>query len=113
VTRARPALRFLTLAWAALQLAAPALAGVADGLAFAESASGPRTHVEATTRESCPVVHSPDGGLCRYVTTSGADDASTPTFDWFEVAAAPQPESRGAGASGASIALPFGRAPPV
>ncbi len=110
--RRSPVFRFVTLAWASLQLAAPAMAGIADGLAAFEDASAPRTHVEATTTEGCPVVHSPDCGLCRYLTTSAAQGAS-PAGGWAASTTGELVETATLGATCASVALPFGRAPPT
>jgi hypothetical protein len=105
--------RLVTLAWASLQLAAPAMAGIADASAALEAASTPLTHVEATTGESCPFVHSPDCGLCRYLSTSPSHGSSTPAFDWAIGAAAALTQTASPGAMSASLALPFGRAPPT
>lgn len=113
MNRRSPLLRFFTIAWASLQVAAPAVTSIADGWSTLTSASAPRTHVEATSDESCPVVHSPDCGLCRYLTTSAADDAATPAFDWAVGSASELGETASHFTAGASIALPFGRAPPT
>lgn len=111
--RRSPLVRLFTLAWASLQVAAPALTSLADGSASLKDASAPKTHVEATSSESCPVVHSPDCGLCRYLTTSAASDASAPAFDWTVGSAHELAQTAMLGASGAGVALPFGRAPPI
>ncbi|MEK7402150.1 MAG: hypothetical protein AABZ80_07270 [Gemmatimonadota bacterium] len=112
MTRRSPLVRFVTLAWASLQLAAPAVTSMADGRLALESASAPRTHVEATTSDSCPIVESPDCGLCRYLSTSSAQDVATPAFDWTVGEANDLVETASVGASGACLDLPFGRAPP-
>lgn len=105
--------RFLTLLWASLQLAAPALSSIADGQLSRDNASKPLTHVEATTSDSCPVVHSPDCGVCRYLSTSGANDASAPRFDWRQGAANALVCTASDEAGSIAIALPHGRAPPT
>ena len=111
--RRSPLVRFLTIAWASLQFAAPAVTSIADGSATLDNASAPKTHVEATTSDNCPVVDSPDCGLCRYLSTSSVNDASTPAFDWTVGAAGELVGTASHGVSSASIALPFGRAPPT
>ena len=111
--RRSPLFRLVTLAWASLQLAAPAMAGIADAQAMLDAASAPLTHVEATTGESCPVVHSPDCGLCRYLSTSPSHAASAPAFDWTVGAAAALSRTASVGTTSACAALPFGRAPPT
>jgi hypothetical protein len=110
--RRSPLFRFVTLAWASLQLAAPAMAGIADAAAALENASAPLTHVEATGSDSCPVVHSPDCGLCRYLSTTPSH-APAPAFDWTVGAADELAQTSSLGAASASVALPFGRAPPT
>jgi len=113
MTRRSPLFRFVTLSWASLQLAAPGITSIADGRLALDNASAPRTHVEATSSESCPRVDSPDCGLCRYLSTSAANDAATPAFDWTVGAANTLVETASLGVGSAIIALPFGRAPPV
>ena len=105
--------RVVTLAWATLQLAAPALASIADGQLSVNDVFRNTTHIEATTSSSCPVVHSPDCGLCRYLSTSPANDVSAPAFDWTVTASGALVQTESAGASSLCIALPFGRAPPT
>jgi hypothetical protein len=113
MTRRSPLLRFFTIAWASLQVAAPTVTSIADGRATLDNASAPRTHIEATTDASCPVVDSPDCGLCRYLSTSSANDAQTPAFDWNVGSASELVETASHFTTSASIALPFGRAPPT
>jgi hypothetical protein len=111
--RRSPLFRFVTLAWASLQLAAPAMAGIADATAALENASAPLTHVEATSSESCPVVHSPDCGLCRYLSTTPSQAAAGTAFDWTVGAAAKLIRTSSLSTASACVALPFGRAPPT
>jgi hypothetical protein len=113
MTRRSPLVRFLTLAWASLQMAAPAITSIADGRLSLDNASAPRTHVEATTTEKCPVVESPDCGLCRFLSTSSSHDAAAPAFDWTIGSADDLVETASLGTRSASVALPFGRAPPT
>ena len=54
---------------AAIQLLSPGVAAIADGLLATESASQPLTHIEASTTAKCPVVHAPDCGVCRYLSS--------------------------------------------
>src|SRR5690349_15979516 len=105
--RHSPLVRFFTLAWASLQLAAPAITSVADGRVTLNNASAPKTHVEATTSDKCPIVDSPDCGLCRYLSTSSANDAATPAFAWAVGSANELVETASFGAASATIALPF------
>lgn len=111
--RHTPVARFLTLLWASLQLAAPALSSIADGQLSRDNASKPLTHIEATSSDSCPVMHSPDCGLCRYLSISGANDASAPRFDWRQSAANALAGTASDTAGSIAIALPHGRAPPA
>jgi len=105
--------RVLTLLWSSLQLAAPAMSSIADGQLTLDNASRPTTHVESTTTKSCPVVHAPDCGVCRYLSTSGANDSATPALDW-QLRTVLAPESAGsADPRCGAKALPHGRAPPA
>lgn len=113
MTRRTPLVRFLTLAWASLQLGAPALSSIADGRLERNGASRPTTHVEATTGESCPVVHSPDCGVCRYLSISGASDSTAPSFDWRQSSSNALAGTAFDEAGSIAIALPRGRAPPT
>ena len=69
-----PGFRRLALVWAALQFAAAGLTALAH--ARAETADAAVAHVEATTSETCPVVHPVDCGVCRH-----ASAASLPAPD--------------------------------
>ena len=71
MTRRSPVIRLLALLWATLQIASPGLGALADGLLAAQTRD-PASHVEATTSGRCPVVHAPDCGLCRQLTTAVA-----------------------------------------
>ena len=112
MTRRSPLVRFFTLAWASLQLAAPALTSIADGRLASDSA-GAKNHIEASSTERCPQVHSPDCGLCRYVTMSTVDDAAAPALNWATDVAVALPRTDSQHASSATVALPFSRAPPA
>lgn len=104
--------RCLALVWATLQLLSPGVSAIADGRLAQESANAPMVHVEATGSEGCPEVHSPDCGVCRYLSTGGDMPSVSPaavceTHDAGPVAA------RVAFGSSALSALPHGRAPPA
>jgi hypothetical protein len=109
--RRRARLRFLSLLWAAVHLAIPALGSVADAR-LAAAAGDPVAHIESTTSSSCPVIHAPDCGLCRYLSSvSDAPDAActvelSPKSVDDVKAATHRPAAR-------AIVLPDGRAPPV
>ncbi|MGH7677348.1 MAG: hypothetical protein ACRENU_02700 [Gemmatimonadaceae bacterium] len=110
--RRSTSVRKLAILWAALQFASPGASAIADGMLAAANAAGPTTHVEATTTASCPVVHSPDCGVCRYL--SGPADMNGPSaFDARPSAEARAPRAEGSLHSIALAALPHGRAPPV
>lgn len=104
--------RGIALIWATLQLVSPGVSAIADGTLALESASAPLVHVEATGSASCPEVHSPDCGVCRYLSTGGQVATASglalragrdQSALVFRVAAVPS----------ATAALPHGRAPPV
>lgn len=103
--------RCLALVWAMLQLLSPGASAIADGSLAKEAADAPMVHVEATGSEGCPEVHSPDCGVCRYLSTGGEPTSMSPvalceTHDVAPVAA------RVAFGSSALTSLPHGRAPP-
>ena len=112
MSRRHPVLRILVMVGAAIQLLSPGVAAIADGLLARESATQPLTHIEATTTAKCPVVHAPDCGVCRYL-SSGATLARASEL------VAPQastiaPACAGTRAPASVVAtLPNGRAPPV
>jgi hypothetical protein len=110
--RRSPLLRLLAGAAALLQLTTPPLSAVADGLAARDSAGERVAHVESTTTSRCPVVHAPDCGVCRYLTTCGAPplDAATPVVI---AAVAPPARTNVSHSTPAAAVLPDGRAPPV
>lgn len=104
--------RCLALVWAMLQLLSPGVSAIADGRLAQESANAPIVHVEATGSEGCAAVHSPDCGVCRYLSTGGeAARVSPPALcaahDFVPVAA------RLASGSFTLTSLPHGRAPPA
>src|SRR5688572_13544714 len=70
MSRRHPVLRMLVMFCAAVQLLSPGIAAVADGLLAAVNASRPLTHIEASTTAKCPVVHAPDCGVCRYLSSA-------------------------------------------
>lgn len=102
----------LVMIGAALQLLSPGIASIADGLLARDNASGPLTHIEATTTSSCPVVHAPDCGICRYLSTAGTLQRTTPAI----VVSTGSPQPRCAETRqplGGATLQPNGRAPPV
>jgi hypothetical protein len=109
----RPFPRVLTLLWASLQLAAPGLSSIADGQLSVNDAFRNTTHIEATTSDSCPVVHSLDCALCQFLSTSGANDAASPSLQWQLGAARARVLTVSADPGCGVIALPHGRAPPT
>ena len=112
MTRRHLVLRMLVMVGAAIQLLSPGVAAVADGLLARESANQPLTHIEATTTAKCPVVHAPDCGVCRYL-SSGATPVRTNMLVALEASAvAPACAAKLAPASVVTT-LPNGRAPPV
>lgn len=105
--------RCLALVWATLQLASPGLSAIADGLLARASASGPSIHVEATSGASCPVVHSPDCAVCRYLSVSASSDTAAPAFGWAETSQCGVVPDATTAARSAAFALPHGRGPPT
>ena len=104
--------RFLALFWAALQLASPAVSAIADGKLASQNASGPATHVEATTTASCPVVHSPDCGVCRYLSASALGSRLS-AFAPLLSGQSRELRAESREQHSAALALPHGRAPPA
>jgi hypothetical protein len=107
-----PVLRMLVMVGAALQLLSPGVASIADGKLARENASGPLTHIESTTTATCPVVHAPDCGVCRYLSTTGTLPRVSDSVPQAETAATPMC-AEGRAPAGGRIFLPDGRAPPV
>jgi hypothetical protein len=63
--------RFLTLLFAAIQFAAPAVASVAEG-SFSRRVIDPASHIEAHGQKDCLPPHAADCAMCRYL-ANGAD----------------------------------------
>lgn len=103
--------RFFALVWAVLQLASPGMSAVADGLAT-EAGANPAAHVEATTGKGCPVVHSPDCGMCRYL-SQGARLQPVARIVLPQRASIAEPQVARFRPRHAATILPDGRAPPV
>jgi hypothetical protein len=72
--------RLLLCGVAIVQMAAPALAVVADARLTADSAGAPLVHVEDHTQKSCRAVHPDDCALCSFLTHFSAPRASAPTL---------------------------------
>jgi hypothetical protein len=69
--------RLLLCGVAIVQMAAPALAVVADARLIADSGA-PQVHVEDHTQKSCRPVHPDDCALCQLLTHFSAPRASAP-----------------------------------
>ena len=108
----QPLLRMLVMVGAAIQLLSPGVAAIADGLLARSNASGPLTHIEATTTATCPVVHAPDCGVCRYLSAAGTPQRATPSLLLTTASAQPRCEESRQPVSAATL-QPNGRAPPV
>lgn len=112
MTRRTALFRKLALAWALLHVALPGAGAVADGLLMRASAGEQVAHVESTTTSSCPVVHAPDCGVCRYLSgctslsATGALPASIASASAGMDAGISVPPDR-------SVVLPDNRAPPL
>ncbi|MEX2179375.1 MAG: hypothetical protein WD801_11730 [Gemmatimonadaceae bacterium] len=104
-------IRVLALLWAALQLASPGLSALADGQLSAQELS-PRAHVEATSSATCPVVHSPDCGMCRYLSQGAHIRAVAPLVAHAADACTGLLVERNIACNPAT-ALPRDRAPPL
>ena len=112
MSRRIPIIRFITLLLATLQVVSPGISAIADGQLARENASQPSTHVEAKTTAACPVVHHPDCGVCRYLSTA-ATPAKTPAFALELSSANQEPTANTRLSSCTTVALPHGRAPPT
>ena len=104
--------RRLALVWAMVQLLTPGVSAIADGMLARENAAAPLVHVEAAGSANCPEVHSPDCGVCRYLSTGSE---MTPGASSLPVAreALATISARVASAASGDRLLPQGRAPPV
>lgn len=107
-----PFRRILVMAFATLQLVSPALIVLADGVSIRDAVAESVAHVESTTSESCPQVHTPDCALCRYLSASSASvsDVQAGTPGTSQVAAV---TANIVLTLGSIALLPDGRAPPV
>jgi hypothetical protein len=110
--RRSPFIRFLTLFLATLQIASPGVSAIADGRLSLENASGPATHIESKTTASCPVVHHPDCGVCRYLSAPSAP-AKQAAFGSRLSALGVVPRAEMRAPRTACRAAPNGRAPPT
>jgi hypothetical protein len=72
--------RILLCGVAIVQMAAPALAVVADARLIADSAGAPQVHVEDHTQKSCRPVHPDDCALCQLLSHFSAPRASAPVL---------------------------------
>jgi hypothetical protein len=107
-----PAVRFVALLWAALQLASPGVSAIADGIAAGQSASASLSHVESTTTSSCPEIHAVDCAVCRYLSNAAA--AVPGSSGWLELSVIlPRVALERASRVAAARSFPRGRAPPT
>lgn len=104
--------RRLALAWAMVQLLTPAVSAIADGMLARDGATASRVHVEAPGSATCPEVHAPDCGVCRYLSTGSEATAGTPGLPVARRATVAVSSRAVAAATGDRL-LPQGRAPPV
>ena len=106
--------RFLTIFFAALQLAAPSVASVADARVERESERSPRAaaHLEVHGSSQCPRVHPTDCGLCRLLTAHASPAAPPPTIPVADSSLAACPEARIGARTGNRFAFALPRAPP-
>lgn len=104
--------RCLAYVWAALQVLSPGASALADGLIARDNASAPLVHVEAPGSKTCPEVHPPDCGVCRYLST-GSEAPAAPTFRPVERTHVLPTTARGARYASPNATLPHGRAPPT
>jgi hypothetical protein len=104
--------RLVTFLFATVQLVAPGATAIADGLAHRDGAGEPVVHIEATTRATCPQVHSPDCGLCRFLSSLAARPASSPTPFLLFAAGVPAASAEHSPISRTQVSLPPGRGPP-
>ena len=111
VTHRGWSVRLLALIWATLLVASPGLSALADANASTRFTGDPG-HVEERTSSSCPVVHPPDCGLCRHLTTAAT---TTPALAVVvaQRATVSGVERDPARHPGAASTLHWGRAPPL
>ena len=104
--------RTLVLLCAALQLALPGVAALADGLASRTSVHA-TAHIESGTERDCVRVHETDCVFCQFLSTSASPAAcATPAFE--SGSRASRPVSRPSAVALAAPRLPGNpRAPPL
>ncbi|HEY8176075.1 MAG TPA: hypothetical protein VIF32_10300 [Gemmatimonadaceae bacterium] len=105
-------IRYLVFILGALQLAAPGVSAIADGMLSRDESQAPATHIEATTRSTCQVVHSPDCGLCRYLSLSAASSRCAQPVTWQGAARDRVDPASTDTASIGTQTVSLGRAPP-
>ncbi len=111
MTRRTPVLRGLTLLLAVMQLASPAMSAIADAR-IAARAGEPIAHVESTSATGCPVLHSADCVVCRYLSSAASIPASDLDLT-VDIRAIEQRIGHQRQASRVIVFLPDGRAPPA
>jgi hypothetical protein len=70
--------RLVLCALAIVQMAAPALAVVADARLIADAGGAPQVHIEDHTQKGCRPVHPDDCALCQLLTHFSAPRATAP-----------------------------------
>jgi hypothetical protein len=106
-------LRFLRLCLAALQVAMPVAAGVADAILEAESAHA-YAHLEPHSSKSCPPAHSEDScTLCQFGHSHAAGARHTPPVLWQRDAGTAPAAIPAAPCPALTASSPLPRAPPA
>jgi len=105
--------RLFVLALALLQLAAPCLSAIADGMLSRDASTGASTHIEAETRANCPAGHSPECVVCRYLALSATLGRSAPVVARIHVADGDGMRLSTGLATLVTLARSRGRAPPI
>jgi hypothetical protein len=105
--------RILLSALAIVQMAAPALAVVADARLVADSGGAPQVHIEDHTQKSCRPVHPDDCALCQLLTHYSAPRASAPALPSSTVARCAAGEDEALLPASTARAQARTRAPPV
>ena len=111
MTRRTPVLRGLTLLLAMVQLGSPAMSAIADAR-LAAQAGEPIAHVESTSATDCPVVHTADCAMCRYLSSAASIPGAALDLA-VDIQALEQRIGDQRDASSLVVFLPDGRAPPA
>lgn len=109
--RRSPLVRSAWLAFAALQLALPGAATLADASLDIAGAHA-RPHIESHSTSACARVHPADCALCRFLTSAVVRGAPAKVISSRSLIRAPLPASRRTSAVAVAL-LPRSRAPPT